>query len=181
MRVCYGRAVGDATRRYATSRFVGICRLDWSRVQAGALFIVAKRIHVPAVFFGRARADAGGQWFGLRRHIKVERLGLGSRAAPFGNRLYPHDANLATLGEGQHVARADLGRRLGDFHRIYTHMAVADLPRRKRPGLEEPRVPEPAVEAVFCGCFAQVLSFRAAKTANGLSGSIFAVFSGRAV
>lgn len=153
--------------------------IEWGRL-AEALLIVAKRIHVAAVLFGGARTDARGHGLCLCCHVEVEGLGLSGRAAPFGNGFHSHDPDPAALGEGQNVARADLGRRLGDLHCIHPHMTVADLPRRKRAGLEEPGMPEPAVEAVFFGRLAQVLSFNAASTANGLSGSTFVVFSGRA-
>lgn len=146
---------------------------------------VAESVHIAPVFFGGPGTDAGGDGFGLWCHIRIKRLRLGCGTASLGQRLNFHDANLAALGKGQHIARRHLGRGFSNLDRIHPHMPVRDLAGGKAPGFEEPGLPQPLVQAVFrrgavLGRLGYDLSFNAARTAKGLSGSTLLDFSGRA-
>lgn len=157
-----------------------MCKVNWTLCQGDVLLFVAKRIHFAAIFFGWTRANARRHGLGLRRHVSVEGLRLGGGTATFGQRFDFDDTNLAALRERQHVTRRDLGRSLRRFRSVYADVPITDLTGGKAAGLEEPRLPKPFIEAAFWKRLGYDLSFSAARTAKGLSGSILVVFSGRA-
>ena len=93
-----------------------------------------------------ARAEGAGR-SGLVGHLLVERLRLARRAAPRAEREHPHDAHALAVGERQHVARTHPVVRLDDQEPVDADLAPGRVLRRQRAGLEEARLPEPAVEA----------------------------------
>ena len=141
-------------------------------------FAVSKCIHFATILFGGSRADTGGNRLCLRGHVNIKRLRLSRRSTPFRQRLNADHADLATLAKRQDVPAANRRCVLGYPFTVHLNVPVTDLACREAARLEEARLPQPAIEAIFGGALPYDLTLRAARAAKGLSGSILSVFSG---
>ena len=91
------------------------------------------------------------------------------------------NANLFFFWKCQRVACSNFVGGFGNFDRIYPNFALRHQFRRQSTGFEEPREPQPAVNADGLAFIGQVLSFNPIKAAaKGLSGSILSFLGGRA-
>ena len=94
-----------------------------------------------------------------RLHQSVQRLRFGRRPAPDAERLNPDRKPTSSLREDKHVAAADRATRLIEWRphaaAREAHAALFDDARGKAPRLEEPRPPQPDVDAAGVGRFAQ--------------------------
>jgi len=162
---------------------VSIAHLD--RVAGSFKRRRAGKSHTAAIFLGwatfsfKARVLWNGCFDVFRwREVIVEGLCLWGWAAA-GRKMYDFDhPDAAGLREGKRHARAEGKGGFGDMRAVNAEFAGLDKLGGKRPGLEEPRVPEPLVDPL---CFGQLpLSFRPiSAAAKGLSGSILSFFGGR--
>ena len=151
---------------------------DHADIRGFTSFAVPKRIHFTAILFGGSRADTGGNRLCLRCHISIKRLRLSRRSAPFRKRLNADHADLATLAKRQDIPAANRRCSLGRPFPVHPNVSVTDLACRETARLEEARLPQPAIKAIFGGALPYDLTLRAARAAKGLSGSILPVFSG---
>ena len=92
--------------------------------------VVFQCVEVAAIFFGGAGACAG--WFRRalftgRRHVFVEGLRFGGRAAAGAEGKDFDDADFVSLRECQNIARRDRVGRFVNFDTVEPHMPAADL------------------------------------------------------